>query len=442
MPRIAVGTVQHLAEGEPITWGLLAALRRFGHSPQAFRSQACFATREGARVITGRPSRHLDSWMMDPGECCEAFQRGMRESDLALVTGEYDTALPDNSCTPRGGSLDTLCQWLDLPKVAIVDVSLPLACSLPRPPQKLDALLLDRVASERDYERLRVEFEVIWGVPVLGWLDEAKRLRELVCRLPPGSEPTIDLCSALSERLQRHFDLRRFLQLAERSRMREIEASHLIALPSRQPLRVAVAYAEGFSSYFPDTLDRLETAGAIIRDFSPLTSGSLPEGTDLVYFGCGHPERHLAALATNHCLQQSLRSYAAAGGRIYGEGAGMAYLCRQIVLPDGRVAPMCGLLPATARMVEPAREFEPVEITFGESCWLAAAKSKLRGYRHTGWQIEPTGAMLTYAQSPGNRLDVLGRGNVIGSRLLVDFGAQVHLLRRFFAPYRTYAAST
>ena len=34
----------------------------------------------------------------------------------------------------------------------------------------------------------------------------------------------------------------------------------------------------------------------------------------------------------------------------------------------------------------------------------------------------------------GQRLDVLGRGNVIGSRVLVNLAANRHLLRRFFEP--------
>jgi hypothetical protein len=100
---------------------------------------------------------------------------------------------------------------------------------------------------------------------------------------------------------------------------------------------------------------------------------------------------------------------------------------------------MTGLLPATARWL-PNAQPEPAEIVFGASSWLVPAHMSLRGYRHTGWQIEPRGPMLTYAADPNQRLDMLGRGNVIGSRILVNLAANRHLLRRFFEPYAPIAS--
>jgi hypothetical protein len=104
-------------------------------------------------------------------------------------------------------------------------------------------------------------------------------------------------------------------------------------------------------------------------------------------------------------------------------------------MPDGRTASMAGLLPATARHTGSPETPEPAEITFGANCWLADARAKMRGYRASGWQIEPTGSMMSYARDPHCRCDVVGRGNVIGSRISVNFAAQPHLLRRFLSPY-------
>jgi hypothetical protein len=50
--------------------------------------------------------------------------------------------------------------------------------------------------------------------------------------------------------------------------------------------------------------------------------------------------------------------------------------------------------------------------------------------------------MITYAAGRNHRLDVLGRGSVIGSRVLVNLAANRHLLRRFFEPYAPVATST
>ena len=97
-------------------------------------------------------------------------------------------------------------------------------------------------------------------------------------------------------------------------------------------------------------------------------------------------------------------------------------------------------LPATARWLGRAAA-EPVEVTFGASSWLAPAHVSLRGYRHNGWQIEPRGPMISHATNPDQKLDILGRGNVIGSRVLVNLAANRHLLRRFFEPYAPIAVS-
>jgi cobyrinic acid a,c-diamide synthase len=203
----------------------------------------------------------------------------------------------------------------------------------------------------------------------------------------------------------------------------------------KRRFRIAVAMDEIYGGCYPESFDLLEAAGGELCDFSPLRSEAIPDGVDVVYFGCGHPEREPERLAANHCLKQSLRSFAAGGGRIYAEGSGLAYICREMALPDGRTAEMTGLLPATARWVGPTAHAEPVEVTFGASSWLAPANVSLRGYRHNGWQIEPRGPMITYAAGAEQRLDILGRGNVIGSRVLVNLAANRHLLRRFFEPY-------
>ena len=103
---------------------------------------------------------------------------------------------------------------------------------------------------------------------------------------------------------------------------------------------------------------------------------------------------------------------------------------------------MTGLLPATARRLGHADSAEPAEVTFGISSWLAPARVSLRGYRHNGWQIEPRGPMITYATGADQRMDMLGRGNVIGSRVLINLAANRHLLRRFFEPYAPVVTST
>ncbi|HEX5104832.1 MAG TPA: hypothetical protein VFV87_13520, partial [Pirellulaceae bacterium] len=253
--------------------------------------------------------------------------------------------------------------------------------------------------------------------------------------------PSSDLCTALAAKLLPSLDIEALARLSCRASALPDERGQFTWHSDRSRFRIAVANDEAYHGYYPETLELLEAAGAELCDFSPLASGAIPAGVDVVYFGCGHPERHAAQLAGNHCLKQSLRCFAAAGGRIYAEGSGLAYLCREIVFPCGNTVPMSGLLPATARWLPHASEPEPTEVTFGATSWLVPSRTVLRGYRHPGWQIEPRGPMITYAAGARQRLDVLGRGNVIGSQVLFNLAANRHLLRPFFEPYATVSAS-
>lgn len=434
LPRIAVGTVQTEAHREPVLWGLLAALHQLGASPALFRSSCRLAGGDAAKVITGAPTRHLDSWAMSRHGVLQTLARSVAAREVAVVEGQFAPPAVPGVGAPPASSLETLCDWLELPRIAIVDVRRLALCQPPLR-QSFDGLLLDRVTDQGDAAYWQTTLETLWGAPVLGCLDEAPQLRALCGSLPAGRNPSPELCRALAARLLPGLDVQGLMSLACRTPALAVEPELSFLHASSRRFRIAVAYDDAYCGYYPETLDLLEAAGAELCDFSPLTSGSLPADADIVYFGCGHPERHAEQLAGNHCLKQSLRCFAAAGGRVYAEGSGLAYLCREIVFPCGTAAPMTGLLPATARWLPQATESEPTEIEFGASCWLVPARTSLRGYRHTGWQIEPRGPMYTYARDARQRLDVLGRGNVIGSRVLINLAANRHLLSRFFQPY-------
>src|SRR5256885_1460948 len=121
LPRFAVGTIQPGASRDPAVWALMAAVIARGESPVLFRSSCDFAAHDVSRPLLGRPSRHLDSWAMSRSDAISALTRGSSPSDTAVIEGEFDVTQPAEQ--PRtASSLDRLCQWLDLPRIAVVDV--------------------------------------------------------------------------------------------------------------------------------------------------------------------------------------------------------------------------------------------------------------------------------------------------------------------------------
>jgi cobyrinic acid a,c-diamide synthase len=432
LPRLAVGTIQPEADPQAIVWALLDALEQDGVRTQTFLSRACFIPHDGAAAITGSVPRHLDSWLMSSEVCRHAFLRKAATADLAIVEGRYDQAVRN----PQGGSLDTLCDWLDLPRIAIVDVARLNHCQLPERPAA-DAVLLDRVGCGCDFYHWQTMLQSLWNIPVFGGLGECAAIRQNIAMLPIGNKPPREWCSALGEQLRRHSGLDRLRQLASRrgvpSNWPTPEADGTLAVP-RGRVNVAVAYDDAFHCYFPDTLDMLELCGATVRVFSPLRDECLPADTDIVYLGCGSPQEHAESLAQNHCMLMALKEHVCSGRRIYAEGGGLAYLCQHIELAHGSRVPMVGALRAIARRnpvrVAPA----PIEVTLAVDSWLGTAGTKLRGYRNGNWHLEPTGCLTRFATEADCELDLIGRHQAIGSRIHLNFAAQPSLLGGFLRP--------
>jgi len=431
LPRLAVGTIQPAADAQVMVWALMEALQRSGLQVQSFFSQACFPRHPAAAVITGMVPRHLDSWIMSPERCGETLVRGAEAADVALVEGKYDPALDDEA---RGGRLEPLCRWFNLPRLVVLDAAVVDASGLPQRPEHVDGALLDRVGDDRHLAQLSTNIEALWRVPVLGALGTLADLRARLDALPRDGCPAGPLFEQLGDHFMRTWHPARIWGLS-----REREFPRALARRSSQrvestKLTVAIACDEAFHHYFQDTLETFEGLGATVVDFSPLRDESLPLDTDVAYLGCGRPDRYAAALAENHCMKAALRSHLARGGRIYAEGGGAAYLCHEIETAQGQTARMVGTLPAVARLRPDSVGPRAVEVALDQPTWLGERGTRLRGYRNSIWDfvpLAPPGSLVTAEARRG----VLTRSfQAIGSLVHVDFAAQPHLLRRFFHP--------
>jgi cobyrinic acid a,c-diamide synthase len=431
LPRFAVGTIAQGHDATALNWGLLAALEAGGQHVQTFRTRACFAARDGATVITGRAQRHLDSWLMTPDACRQALLRGTTEGRLALVEGEFGPAAA--TAGQAGGQLEPICDWLELPRLALVDVARLAKCRLPNRPAA-DGLLLDRISSEAELYRVQTLLESLWGIPVLGAMEDAELLRGAIADLAPGEKPPRWLGEALGNAFARLSDLDRIRRVADSRSFPHRRTPTDSPAPTVRSLRVAVAWDDAFHCYFPDTLDLLEARGATLCDFSPLGDERLPDGTDIVYLGCGHPQRFAEALAENQCLAAAIRQHVCHGRRLYAEGGGLAYLCEQIESTDGRRVAMTGVLPAIARENRRSGPPAPHSVDLRHANWLGPYGSRLQGYLNDHWQIVPTGSLRVDDQS-ADQPNLVGRHQAIGSRVHLDFATDPAALARFFAPH-------
>lgn len=430
LPRVAIGTIQEGADLQFVLTALLDTLRRGGVQTQCFASRASLPGQWISKSVTGLPGRYLDSWLMSPEFCCDLLHRSAGGADLATVVGRFDPRPP---AEVPGGSLDTLCEWLSLPRLAVVDVALIDQQGLPDRPA-VDAVLLDHVSQRRSVAGMITDIEALWELPVVGAIGNLNETRRQLAQLAPGTEIPAELCWQLHSEFQQYWRPERFAQLVDETAPVELCVPQCIhELPACKPT-VAVAYDEAFFGYFPGTLDQLELLGAQVVDFSPLRDECLPPGTEIVYLGCGRPDAYAQALSENHCMKSALRSHVASGGRIYGEVGGAAYLSQIIETPSGERQRMCGILPAVARLQPEPAEPVPTEFTVTQDNWLAPAGTRLRGYRSGRWRFDPLGCRLDANQKSCCQPDLLGCNCVVGSLIHFHFAALPEIFLNFFRP--------
>ncbi len=435
LPRLALGTIA--PTGVSVVagiWAFLAALRQRDASVQPFLAQACFLPQLTGGGLSGRLPRHLDSWLMSEANCRELFAHGASGCDLAVVLGTFDR--PNHvSYSDAGSSFDTLCRWLDLPRLAAIDVATLSDCAAPARPGAIDGVLLYGDAQAAEMARWRTQVETLWSAPVVGAIALPKSLIRALGKSSPGVAPNGDIVRGLAACASESVAWDRVWALAAR---RPIAAAPVELFAQDKArlggVRVAIAFDEALCCYFPDVLELLELRGATVLDFSPLKDDRLPEATEVVYLGCGHPELFARQLADNDCLKLALREHCSAGRRMYAEGGAAALLAESIELSDGARHSMAGVLPLTLRAVTDPKPPRPSTTTLNRDCWMGRRGTILRGYENPLWTFdvpqsqEPLG--LTNESHPA----LLIRGETIVSRLHLNFAAMLEIMAGLTAP--------
>lgn len=430
IPRLALGSIQPNVSTAFVARGLMAAFERLGLRVQSFCSQAVFLPDCGAGAITGRQQRHLDTWLMTPETCLAVFCHNMRDADVAVVEGQYQT---EQSALHEGADFTLLCQWLDLPHLVVLDIRDRDPCAFRKPAIPVDGILLDGARDRAEYARWATNLEFLWRAPVLGGMPRLDELRWAVTHLQPRQRLPEELAARLGEEFQRWSQPEEILAIAARTQPRGVPRWQFPEVGRPRPFHVALAWDDAFYCYYPDTIDALEAMGVQFRMFSPLNDADLPDRTDMVYLGCGRIDKFAEALSANHCMRCALQRFALSGGRVYAECSGLAYLCQQIVV-QGRSYPMVGVLPAVAtRQLQPPPP-RPTILRLTTNSWLGPSGTEVRGYLNEAWSIGVVGPVLHLCDSPSGGADLFRCRNVIGSRVHLNFAVQPLLLQHMVAP--------
>lgn len=462
MPRILIaGTASGVGKTTVMT-SLTLALRKRGLRVATFKCGPDYLDPTYHAKASGRPCHNLDGWMMGREAVLSTFLRGSRDADIALIEGVmgfYDGASP----TSDAGSAAEIAKWLAAPVALVVDSS-GMARSIAAvvkgfaafdPAVQLAGVVASRLGSRSHGELLRKACDVylpeqrfLGGLPADTSVAFAARHLGLNSARHGGLSE--DLLERLADLAATWLDVDALLQMASQapdlSIADELEPPRRKEEESLRP-RIGIALDPAFDFYYEDNLRRLESAGADLVFFSPLTDAALPP-VDAVYLGGGYPELHAERLAENRAMKESLLQFAALGGPIYAECGGLIYLAQDLTLLDGRTYPMMGLLPGRVTMGDKLKALGYVEVETQTPTLLGGAGTRFRGhqFRYSDLLVEQDPAAWAYSVRRRRDQQTFlegftgGKGNVLGSYVHAHWASNPAIPHHFVHCAAAYAA--
>lgn len=393
IPRLVVAAPASGAGKTTVAVGLMAALRRGGHSVAGFKVGPDYIDPGFHAVATGRPGRNLDPMLSGEERIGPLFAHGAAGADIAVVEGVmglYDGALG----TEGFASTAHVARLLGAPVLLVVDASAAgrsvgatvTGFRTYDEGIRIAGVILNKVGSDRHEKEVRAGVEPT-GIPVLGVLRRDVQLAVPSRHL--GLVPVDEQHDRASKAVAAAADLVR-----QGVDLPAVTAAAATAQPlpttpwdpttevhgSVQP-RAVIAVAGGpvFSFRYAETAELLAAAGAEVVTFDPIADESLPPATSGLYLGGGFPEMHAEALSANLPLRRQVAERTRAGMPVVAECAGLLYLCREL---DGH--PMAGVIPASARMTD--------QLTLGYRTAVAATTNGLfdEGRRVHGHEFHRT----------------------------------------------------
>jgi cobyrinic acid a,c-diamide synthase len=406
-----------------VTLGVMAALRQRGFTVQPFKCGPDFIDPSLHLAVTGRVSRNLDIRMCGPDWARQCFRRHAPAGSQSISVIEGVMGLFDGG----SGSAAELAALLGAPVLLVIDVRsmAESAAAALRGFESLDprvriaGALFNQVGSEKHLQLVSEAVRQHCRAEIIGWLprESGISLPSRHLGLHMGTEAALDRQRLISL-IEEHLDLDRLIQLAGEAQAPEAPCAAPVAPVGKA--RLGVAWDEAFCFYYQDNLDLLRAAGAEIVLFSPLHDKALPERLDGLYFGGGYPELHAARLAANESLRAQALAFSRAGRPVYAECGGFMYLCEALADSEGRLHPMAGVFPVTARMGRRLRRLGYCRAELREDCLLGPAGSLLSGHEFHWSDIDPMPASV-------RRVCALDDGRAEGYLLGNTLAGYVHL---------------
>ena len=413
IPRVVIAGDRSSAGKTTVCIGLLGALRARGLEVQGFKVGLDYIDPGFHTLVSGRPSRNLDGFLMSPEVVKEIFIKGCEGADIAVIEGVRGLYEGLNY-SDDVGSTAQIAKILDCPVILVVD-----AGSITRsvaavvngyksfdPEVQLSGVILNNIGSERHGEKAEKAVEKYSGVKVIGKIPRKSELgismRHLGLITATECKNRRDDFDSVLDKIktsvEENVNIKMFFDVANSARAFKTPETRIfhakMGRSEEVKVRIAVAFDEAFNFYYQDTLDLLAFEGAELVYFSLIRDKKLPRGVDAVYIGGGFPEIYAEELSSNTQMLNAVKDFYDEYGVMYAECGGLMYLLEQLEykplqgLPGRRAEPhkgeggsfdMCGVIKGLVRFGE-KRVVNYVEGEFRKDCILGKKGSRFKGH--------------------------------------------------------------
>lgn len=383
LPRVLLAGVQSGCGKTTVSCAIMQAFVNRGLRLHAFKCGPDYVDPLFHQRIIGTKGSNLDLFFYDDNTLLSLLTRHGEQADLTIlegVMGYYDGWSFDSA----EKSSHSIARLTQTPAVLVANAR-GMAYSLiallkgyvdAMPDSCIRGVILNQV-TKSSYEQLKVSIEQYFSqrLQVLGYLphipEAAFDSRHLGLVTPDDIQDIHHKLQRLARQAESSINLEGLLQLAITAPALKGQKPPLHAMP---PIRIAIAQDSAFCFYYQDNLDLLNSMGAEIIPFSPLTDQQLPE-CDALYLGGGYPELHAETLSNNLSMRQSIKQSLKAGLPCMAECGGFMYLTASI---DNH--PMVGFLPGECYYTGKLQRFGYVTLTATQDNLLCKQGQSIRGH--------------------------------------------------------------
>ncbi|MBN2111303.1 MAG: hydrogenobyrinic acid a,c-diamide synthase (glutamine-hydrolyzing) [Methanosarcinaceae archaeon] len=333
-----------------VSMGIMAALKKRKMEVQPFKVGPDYIDPTYHTAICGKPSRNLDTFMMQVGGVKSTFCKHAKDADINIIEGVM--GLFDGMESSELASSAHVAKSLNVPVILVINVHgmSRSAAAMVKGFSEFDrdvnvaGVILNKVGSPRHSQMI---IDAIEDIPVVGALprnqDVSIPSRHL--GLFMAHEQDFDT-TRLADFIEENIDLDAIISIAEKAP--DVEAPSGEEDSSEEKVRIGIALDSAFCFYYQDMFDAFRQAGAETVFFSPIKE-EVPE-VDGMYFGGGYPELYISELESSKTTR-SMKELSADGMPIYGECGGLQYLSTSYEI-DGTVHRMADLFPAETVMTK------------------------------------------------------------------------------------------